>query len=436
MIRRIRHRVWLSTLLLLACHAGNTTKPKGTDFVTLTPFRLAVFSDPHLLAPALLSPDPLVYALGDRKLLAESAALLDAMVDALLADPVDLVLIPGDLTKDGEHASHQAMAQALNRLEEAGMTVLVTPGNHDIANPNARSYATGAPVAVPSVTVEEFAQIYARFGYAQAVACDTASLSYAADPIAGLRVLALDACRYKENTDRSVVGGRFSEATKRWIEDRLTEARDQGLRVLAFIHHGLVPHFSGQTLFFSDYLLEDREALAQRWAELGLHVVFTGHFHAQDAAALETAYGDIVDVETGSLVTYPSPYRIIQADAQGWLTVTSERITAIAYDTGGLAFQDYARAALRRDVAGALRPRLIADFDFTEAEVDELLPWLCLTVQAHFEGDETLGAEMQAKINEWRANPGLRWALLTSALEGFYQDAPPEDNQLVLDLSP
>ncbi|HCB88431.1 MAG TPA: metallophosphoesterase, partial [Porphyromonadaceae bacterium] len=77
------------------------------------------------------------YLRRDRKLLLESDALLRKSVENLLCEDVNVVLIPGDLTKDGELVSHRGVVELLSPLREKGVKVLVVPGNHDIDNPDA-----------------------------------------------------------------------------------------------------------------------------------------------------------------------------------------------------------------------------------------------------------------------------------------------------------
>jgi len=57
--------------------------------------------------------------------------------------------------------------------------------------------------------------------------------------------------------------------------------------------------------------------------------------------------GSLFDIETGSTVTHPSPYRILSLDGSGVLTGHSHRITHINYDLGGQDFQAYAASFLQ-----------------------------------------------------------------------------------------
>ena len=71
--------------------------------------------------------------------------VMDAFLDDMKEEDPDLLILSGDLTLDGEKASHEELAELLEGLSEAGIEVAVIPGNHDINNPDARRYtADGA----------------------------------------------------------------------------------------------------------------------------------------------------------------------------------------------------------------------------------------------------------------------------------------------------
>ena len=87
-------------------------------------------------------------------------SLIDNALDGVLRNAVEsgenYVLIPGDLTKDGELASHEALAKKLEAFEEeTGIQVLVIPGNHDI-NGVAASYAGETPVEVETLSSDQW----------------------------------------------------------------------------------------------------------------------------------------------------------------------------------------------------------------------------------------------------------------------------------------
>lgn len=174
------------------------------------------------------------------------------MVETLKNSNVSVILVPGDLTKDGEKANHEIMAQLLAQLEKAGKRVFVVPGNHDILNLHTIAYNGSETTPVPSVTADEFTTIYGAFGYNEALYRDPASLTYIVSLNAKTWLLAMDWCRYAENTTTSLTGGKFADASYQWIKTKLTEAQAQGIEVFGMVHHGLIEHYGGQSLMFAD----------------------------------------------------------------------------------------------------------------------------------------------------------------------------------------
>ena len=73
--------------------------------------KIVVLSDTHVMAPELLVSDGPAWQqllATDRKMLDKSQALFDTMVERLKTElQPQLLLITGDITKDGELLSHQ-----------------------------------------------------------------------------------------------------------------------------------------------------------------------------------------------------------------------------------------------------------------------------------------------------------------------------------------
>jgi 3',5'-cyclic AMP phosphodiesterase CpdA len=105
----------------------------------------------------------------------------------------DILLVPGDITKDGEKIDHQAMAGFFDKLRSQGIRVYVMPGNHDINNAKAKRYAGDKDYPVVMTSRTDFETIYANFGYKSAIARDPNSLSYVVQLQPGLRLLSIDA---------------------------------------------------------------------------------------------------------------------------------------------------------------------------------------------------------------------------------------------------
>ena len=161
--------------------------------------KVAILSDIHVMAPSLLVKDGpafQAYLAQDPKLLEYSAQILDVTINKLINQRPDLVLISGDLTKDGEIISHELVASMLRKLTLNGIKVLVTVGNHDINNPEAVRYINDKTVRVPTVQTDKIPNIYAKFGFDNAISNDPNSLSYVNEPIKGLWVITIDENKY------------------------------------------------------------------------------------------------------------------------------------------------------------------------------------------------------------------------------------------------
>lgn len=293
--------------------------------------RIAVMSDLHYLTPDMIADtEDFEHAFNsDRKLLKESSSVLHEMLERVRADKPDILLVSGDLTKDGEQECHAALAKQLQQLQQdvPGLKIYVINGNHDIRNYNAKNFNTADGKAVPATRTEpeDFKQIY-DFVYSDPTVIATftpaegnkaGGLSYVARPVEGLTVIAMDTCRYSsDNTsngdDEHETSGAISADLEKWVIEQTAAAKARGDLVIGLEHHGLVPHFDVQPTILPMYLVNGYERIAQEYADAGMSVVFTGHMHAVDIAAMTTKAGNtFYDIETGSALTYPCPVRFV-----------------------------------------------------------------------------------------------------------------------------
>ena len=293
--------------------------------------RIAVMSDLHYLSPDMIADtEDFEHAFNsDRKLLKESSAILHEMFEQVRADKPDILLVSGDLTKDGEQECHAALAKQLQQLQQdiPGLKIYVINGNHDIRNYNAKNFNTPDGKAVPATRThpEDFKRIY-DFVYSDptviatftpAAGNEAGSLSYVARPVEGLTIVAMDTCRYsKENTsngtDEHETSGAISADLEKWVIEQTAAAKARGDLVIGLEHHGLVPHFDVEPTILPMYLVNGYERIAQEYADAGMSAVFTGHMHAVDIATMTTKAGNtFYDIETGSALTYPCPIRFV-----------------------------------------------------------------------------------------------------------------------------
>ena len=293
--------------------------------------RIAVMSDLHYLSPDMIADtEDFEHAFNsDRTLLKESSSVLHEMLERVRADKPDILLVSGDLTKDGEQECHAALAKQLQQLQQdiPGLKIYVINGNHDIRNYNAKNFNTADGKAVPATRThpEDFKRIY-DFVYSDptviatftpAAGNEAGSLSYVARPVEGLTVIAMDTCRYSsDNTsngdDEHETSGAISADLEKWVIEQTAAAKARGDLVIGLEHHGLVPHFDVEPTILPMYLVNGYERIAQEYADAGMSAVFTGHMHAVDIAAMTTKAGNtFYDIETGSALTYPCPIRFV-----------------------------------------------------------------------------------------------------------------------------
>ncbi len=399
--------------------------------------KIAVLSDLHYMDPSLLREDGSafqMYLMQDRKLLAESSAILDEIINELLVEKPDLVLISGDLTKDGELVSHQAVIKQLRILEANRIKVLVVPGNHDINNPDAVLFDGDNTEPVPNISPEQFSSLYAEYGYGSAIARDPNSLSYISEPFKNFFVLAIDANEYYDNTSEySVTAGKIKDATMDWITSQLASLKSKkGKTVIGMMHHGVIEHFMGESVIFPDYLVDDRFTRADELMQAGLKVIFTGHFHGNDAVQRTSGSLLLTDIETGSPVSYNSPYRIIKL-IDSKMYVTTKHVTTIDYPgLNGVPFPEY-EAAISFTAFEFLAKYMLMSppYNVPELYATMVAPVFSRAMMAHFAGDETISDETNAEI---QFVYGIS-ADLGNILYGFYTDLPPSDNDLVIDLN-
>ena len=436
MKRRIALWQLVAVLVLLA--AVGQAWAKNAREITF-----AVFSDPHFYSASLGTEGAAfeAYLAQDRKLLRESEAILDAAIDGIIRQGnVKFVLVPGDLTKDGELFNHFLFALKMHKLRRAGIKVLVAPGNHDINNPHAFCYMGDEAVPIPNVSPQMFNWIYYHCGYGRAVSRDPDSLSYVAEPVRGVWIISMDTCRYDTNAvdESSATGGRFKPETLDWVLKMIRLGKARGKQLIGMMHHGLLEHFSGQSELFPEYVVDDWRSISRDLAQAGLNVVFTGHYHADDIARADFEGGRFLfDMETASLVSYPCPYRIITLRPGKDLSVDTGFISDIDYDTGGVPFPQYAENYLTGGLTRISYYMLQTQYGLPEGEPTlTFANQLAQAFTAHYAGDESPTPETLALIGGYLAHPaGSIENELGQYLGTLWTDLPPADTTLDIDLT-
>ena len=311
-----RIRSLLFAVLLLGTYCGISA-------IDIDDRKLVVLSDPHVMAPSLLVNEGTAwtnYLNREDRLMDYCQLLFEEVLNRIIDLRPGLVLISGDLTKDGEQVSHQYLTAKLDELRDLGIQTLVVPGNHDRgSNSDAVSYDGENTTQVAVATDGWFAAQYANYGYGAGSEREESSLTYACEPITGLVVIGID----------SGTNGNVSSTTLAWIVEKATTARASGKKVIAMMHYPLIPHFTGVNTFESSAVVQNYGTVRNTLADAGIRVVFTGHFHTSDIAKdwNDDMKREIYDVNTGSLIAYPCDYRVVtMSDDFSEMSITTGRI--------------------------------------------------------------------------------------------------------------
>ncbi len=276
--------------------------------------KVMVIADPHVLANSLVEVGTAMDDMmaNQRKMIDFSEATFVALVDTALTHKPTLLLIPGDLTKDGELASHDIVVEQLSRLQEAGIKTLVIPGNHDIGG-KAYAYRGSEKISVESLNDSQWESQYAMV-YEQALAKDPNSHSYMAEPLHGVTILGIDA----SHNDGE---GYLSDETLAWVLKQADDANEKGNMILAMCHWQLLEHVDNGGVMLESGRLLHADAVRDSLMAHHVHLVLTGHMHVNSISTYRdtlTFSGDsIVEISTGAPITYPCPYR--------WLTISADR---------------------------------------------------------------------------------------------------------------
>jgi 3',5'-cyclic AMP phosphodiesterase CpdA len=267
-------------------------------------FRFAIVSDPHIALTQTIWDHPSRFHLVEL-----SIPAFKLVLERLSQLELDFLLLPGDLTQHGEPENHQWLADRLAQLPYA---VFVVPGNHDVPQLHRTDQA---------IALADFPHYYHQFGYT-----DPQQLYYTCELLPGVRLIGLNSNSFDASGKQI---GRMDDAQLAWLQGVLATFPDD--LILVMIHHNIVEHLPGQSQhpLARRYILENATALRSLLHQAGVQLVFTGHLHVQDIAYSQGLY----DITTGSLVSYPHPYRVLQfrTDPSGrqWLQIESDRVHSL-----------------------------------------------------------------------------------------------------------
>lgn len=253
--------------------------------------RFAVVSDLHIALPET------IYDHANRFHLVEvSIPVLEEVLAHLETLPLDFILLPGDLTQNGERKNHLWLQKRLTSLP---FPAYVIPGNHDVPYFNSTSEEIGE-AATPVIAFQEFPSFYPQFGYT-----NSEQMYYSCEVYPGVQLIGLNSNQFNEEGKQL---GYLDKTQLMWLENTLSNLKNKF--VIVMVHHNVIDHLPGQSthVLGRRYMLDNAPVLIDILEKYNVKLIFTGHLHIQDISHIKGIY----EITTGSLVSYPHPYRILE----------------------------------------------------------------------------------------------------------------------------
>ena len=238
-----------------------------------------------------------------------SETIFENSLNLIIEEKPDALIVPGDLSDVATTETHEKIAEYFKKVEDAGIEVFVVPGNHDVGIEGLGvSYENDVEEVIDCLDYDGFAEVYADFGYSQAIDRHESSISYAADMGEKYRIISVDAQRAREDA-------KLSDDLIEWTVAAINKTIEDGRIPVAFSHYSLVSHYGEVLTNFTaeKSSVNDIDYFREAVVEAGLQYWFSGHMHASDIASYTSKNGKTVyDIETASLPGYPAPIRKVE----------------------------------------------------------------------------------------------------------------------------
>jgi len=302
----------------------------------MKPVSFYLLTDTHYFEPSLGASGKAYdeYMKREQYFMAESSDIVKTVFAKLADDKsTDTVIIPGDLSKNGEIESHKSFIKELYKLKDAGKKIYVITAGHDY-NEHSRAFVNDERIEVEGTPFEQLYDLYYDFGYSEALAVDKRTLSYVAEIADGVRMLAIN-CDSEGRRKGSVDGEMYE-----WMQIQLDDAKKSGCSVFAICHYPVIPSVPVFDLV-GDAKLRDWRKVASFLTDNGVELVLTGHMHIQSINEFVSENGNkIVDVCTACLVGSPAKYRRITVE-NSVMKVESIDVPDFGADMQGLSTQEF-----------------------------------------------------------------------------------------------
>ena len=282
--------LFLLCMVLCACM---DPPAENSSPVIAEPLTAVVFSDLHYQesSAAVNTLMPLASSLPQ---------FTETLVRQILDLHPDLVVITGDNTNNGRESEMKQLAAYLREIRDAGIEIIMIPGNHDMHSNNKDIYEK------------------AFFPLLKTDSRDTETLSYSCI-FRHTRFLAMD-----DSSASAGNGGIYPASTVRWLEGQLKEAEKQQENIIFLSHYSVLTGLG--TDKWDSYRVQ-ADGLLPLLKKYDVRLCFTGHQHSQNILRHDQIY----EVVSASVLSLPCLFGILEvSDSQ------------IEYHTRTVDFETYA----------------------------------------------------------------------------------------------
>ncbi|MBE6782457.1 MAG: metallophosphoesterase [Ruminococcaceae bacterium] len=257
-------------------------------------------------------------------LIKDSQEVLEAFFKQIIEDKTnDIIIISGDVTKNGEPDSHIEFIDLLRKVKAAGKRVYVITATHDFHDSGiGHKFVGDEKVETSATTRKELWDLYYEFGPSEAISVHEDSMSYIVQLEDGFRLFAL-------NDDRNHEGkSGFSKDCFKWIEEQVVDAKKNNQLIIPMSHHPVLSPSPFFSLIGKGDMMGDHEIRREQFPDMGVSFMFTGHSHMHDISYHFSKNNNIFyDITTAATVGYPALYRVVTFDKKdGTMQIESKRL--------------------------------------------------------------------------------------------------------------
>ena len=349
------------------------------------PIEFIIANDIHYISPSLLGDGEFFRnptGRADGKVVHYITDITDAFIAEVIEKKPQALILAGDLTLNGAIVSHSELANKLAAVKNAGIDVLVIPGNHDF-DKTAVDYSGDSLKEAEGSSASDFYEIYNPL-LPETVSREEGTFSYIYEASEDLWVLMLDTNTYAECY--------VMESTFKWAEEQLGIARESGIDVIAVSHQNIYEH---SDLLSFGYQLYNGTNLQSLYEKYSVICNFSGHIHVQSIIG-----GDLPEIATSSLAVTGLHYGKITYNEKA-LNYATETL-GVAKETEGYAdFSEYATYYFEKIAIGQAHDAL-GDSGLSKHEIELMAKTYAEINSAYFEGKKIDPKSYAEGIELWR----------------------------------